>query len=63
MIRAFERGGGSSQASLVGVGMIGGMELHVSDSENFNFRSQKLGKDRSFCGISRTFLQISASDR
>ena len=46
-----------------GYGMAGGMELQFFGLWIFNFRSLKFGKNRSFCGISRIFLQNSASEK
>ena len=43
--------------------MAGGMELHFFGLWIFKFRSLKFGKNRSFCGISGIFLEISASEK
>ena len=39
------------------------MELHFLGLWIFNIRSLKFAENRSFCGISRIFLEISASDK
>ena len=43
--------------------MAEGMELHFFGLWIFKFRSLKFGKNRSFCGISGIFLEISASEK
>ena len=48
--------------SLVGVWNGWGYEIAFFRALNFEISSLKFGENRSFCGISGTFLEISASE-